>query len=51
MASFFMAVIYGVVVTLLFSLAIFIHEFGHYLAARWLGLKVDAFSIGFGPAI
>ena len=51
MASFFMAVVYGVVVALLFSLAIFIHEFGHYLAARWLGLKVDAFSIGFGPAI
>lgn len=51
MLSFFTAVFYGVVVALLFSLAIFIHEFGHYLAARWLGLKVDAFSIGFGPAI
>ena len=38
-------------VVLLFSLAIFIHEFGHYLAARILGMKVDAFSIGFGPAI
>lgn len=40
-----------VCVALLFSLAIFIHEFGHYLAARLLGLQVDAFSIGFGPAI
>ncbi|MFO7936339.1 MAG: RIP metalloprotease RseP [Kiritimatiellia bacterium] len=36
---------------LLFSLAVFIHELGHFLAARWLGLQVDAFSIGFGPAI
>ena len=36
---------------LLFSLAVFIHEFGHFLAARKLGMKVDAFSIGFGPAI
>ncbi len=36
---------------LLFSFAIFIHEFGHFLAARWRGLKVDAFSIGFGPVI
>ena len=36
---------------LLFSLAVFIHEFGHFLAARRLGMKVDAFSIGFGPAI
>jgi regulator of sigma E protease len=40
-----------VCVVLLFSLAIFIHEFGHFLAARWLGLKVDAFAIGFGPAL
>lgn len=36
---------------LLFSLAIFIHEFGHYLAARLLGFKVEVFSIGFGPAL
>ena len=36
---------------LLFSFAIFIHEFGHFLAARKLGMKVDAFSIGFGPAL
>lgn len=36
---------------LLFGLAVFIHEFGHYIAARLLGMKVDAFSIGFGPAI
>ena len=39
------------VVILLFSFAVFIHEFGHFLAARLLGMKVDAFSIGFGPAI
>ena len=36
---------------LLFSVAIFIHEFGHFLAARWRGLRVDAFSIGFGPVL
>ena len=36
---------------LLFSFAIFIHEFGHFLAARWRGLRVDAFSIGFGPVL
>ena len=38
-------------VAILFSLAVFIHEFGHFLAARKLGFRVDAFSIGFGPAI
>jgi len=45
------SILAGVCVALLFSLAIFIHEFGHYLAARWLGLQVDAFAIGFGPAL
>ena len=27
---------------------VFIHELGHYLAARWVGVHVEAFSIGFG---
>ena len=35
----------------LFSFAVFIHEFGHFLAARVLGMRVDRFSIGFGPAL
>ncbi len=35
----------------LFGITIFIHELGHFLAARWMGLVVDAFSIGMGPAI
>ncbi|MGI4792851.1 MAG: RIP metalloprotease RseP [Janthinobacterium lividum] len=30
---------------------VFIHEMGHYLAARWVGVHVEAFSIGFGRAI
>jgi regulator of sigma E protease len=30
---------------------IFFHELGHYLAARWRHIHVDAFSIGFGKAI
>ncbi|MDE2006328.1 MAG: RIP metalloprotease RseP [Rhodospirillales bacterium] len=30
---------------------IFFHELGHYLAARWRGVKVEAFSIGFGPIL
>ena len=36
---------------LLFSFAIFIHEFGHFVAARLLGFTVETFSIGFGPAL
>ena len=30
---------------------IFIHELGHYLAARHVGVRVEAFSIGFPPTV
>lgn len=30
---------------------VFVHELGHYLAARWRGVMVETFSIGFGQAI
>lgn len=44
-------VLYILVCVLLFALAILIHEFGHFVVARRLGLRVDAFSIGFGPVL
>lgn len=31
------------------SIIVFFHELGHYLVARWCGVTVEAFSIGFGP--
>ena len=34
-----------------FGFCIFIHEFGHLLAALWMGLHVEKFSIGFGKRI
>jgi len=33
-----------------FGLIILIHELGHFVAARWAGIRVLAFAIGFGPA-
>ena len=30
---------------------IFIHELGHFLLAKWNGVKVEKFSIGFGPTL
>ncbi|NCP12078.1 MAG: RIP metalloprotease RseP [Sphingomonadales bacterium] len=27
---------------------VFLHEFGHYIVARWCGVKAETFSIGFG---
>ena len=33
------------------TVVIFIHELGHFLVARWCGIAVKVFSIGFGPEI
>jgi regulator of sigma E protease len=38
-------------VLVLFNLLIFVHELGHFLAARWRGLRVDRFAIWFGKPI
>ncbi len=38
-------------VVLLFNLLIGVHELGHFLAAKWRGLKVDRFAIWFGKPI
>lgn len=40
-----------VLLALFFGGSIFVHELGHFLAARWRGLKIERFSIGFGPKI
>src|SRR3546814_11426664 len=40
-----LVVVLGVVVM------IFLHELGHYLTAKWGGMKVTEFFIGFGPRI
>lgn len=39
---------YGVLTAVVLTFVIFIHEMGHYLMARAFGVKVEAFSIGFG---
>ncbi|MGC9268805.1 RIP metalloprotease RseP [Acidiphilium sp.] len=36
-------VVLGILVT--------VHELGHYLIARWRGVAIEAFSLGFGPAL
>lgn len=42
---------YVVVFLLILTVVVFVHEAGHFLVARWNGVKVDVFSIGFGPEI
>ncbi|MGD9782150.1 MAG: RIP metalloprotease RseP [Kiritimatiellia bacterium] len=46
-----MALLYIIAMLLLFSASIFVHELGHFLAARALGLVADVFSIGMGKAV
>ncbi|MGP1451108.1 MAG: RIP metalloprotease RseP [Wolinella sp.] len=40
-----------IVSLLVFSFLIFFHELGHFLAARFFGVKVEVFSIGFGKKL
>jgi len=34
-----------------FGFVIFFHELGHFLAAKWVGIKVEQFAVGFGQAL
>ncbi len=48
--------ILGTIINLLtvvlgFGLIVFFHELGHFLAARWAGIRVLTFAVGFGPPI
>lgn len=43
--------LYILLAILLFGVLIAIHEFGHFITAKLLGVKVNEFAIGMGPAI
>jgi regulator of sigma E protease len=45
--GFFYVVVFLVVLTVL----VFVHELGHYLIARRNGVRIEVFSIGFGPEL
>src|SRR5271156_2881557 len=51
MANFHNAVIAIVSVTIVLGIVIFVHEWGHFIAAKLSGIRVDVFSFGFGPRI
>lgn len=36
---------------LVLTIIVFVHEMGHYLVAKWNGIAIDTFSIGFGPEL
>ena len=43
--------LYVLLVVVLFGVLIAIHEFGHFITAKLLGVKVNEFAIGMGPAL
>ena len=43
--------LYVLLVIVLFGVLIAIHEFGHFITAKLLGVKVNEFAIGMGPAL
>lgn len=51
MAALFSGLYIAVAVLVLFGASIFVHEYGHYWMARRRGLRIEGFSLGFGPKI
>jgi regulator of sigma E protease len=51
MDFFFWLLSYVVPFLAVLTVIVFVHEMGHYLVARWNGIAIQAFSIGFGPEL
>ncbi len=51
MTEFLYSALLIFVVIMLFNIMIFVHELGHFLAARWRGLQVARLQIWFGKPI
>lgn len=50
-ASILMPFSYIVPFVVVLTVIVFVHEMGHYLVARWNGIAIQTFSIGFGPEL
>jgi len=44
----FLAIITAILVI---NILVIVHEFGHFLAAKWRGIVVEVFSVGYGPKL
>lgn len=42
---------YVIIFLVILTVVVFVHEMGHFLVARWNGVRVEVFSIGFGPEL
>jgi len=46
-----MTILYILSAVLMFGILVTVHEWGHFSAARWTGIPVSEFAIGFGPKL
>ncbi|MDR3497174.1 MAG: RIP metalloprotease RseP [Ancalomicrobiaceae bacterium] len=44
-------VVYGALYVLVLGIVIVVHELGHFLVGRWCGVRIETFSLGFGPEL
>ena len=52
MEGIVLKILYSILIPLFaLGVVVFVHELGHFLVAKWCGIKVLKFSIGFGPKI
>src|SRR3982750_2075332 len=51
LSSFLHSAFVVLILALGFGFVIFWHELGHFLAAKWVGIKVEQFAVGFGQAV
>ena len=46
------ATVAGIVMMIVgFGVLIFVHELGHFVAAKWAGIRTEAFAVGMGPVV
>src|SRR5688500_15242299 len=43
--------LYGLAFLFVLAITGFVHEFGHFIVARWIGVNVQSFAIGFGKEV
>jgi regulator of sigma E protease len=46
--NFSLVLTYGVPFLFVLTVVVFFHELGHFMVARWCGVKIETFSVGFG---
>jgi len=44
-------ILYGLLYLVVLGIVVVVHEYGHFIVGRWCGVRIEAFSLGFGPEV